>query len=78
MYTQVCRDTCVWDQYSRVDVCLLHRENLRDARDGGGEGGTVHAHAGEDLLTSSHVTFPAVALTGGKGGRKNMGTGSIR
>ena len=24
VYSQVCGDTCVWDQYSRIDVCLLH------------------------------------------------------
>ena len=54
-------------------MCLLHRENLRDARDGGGEGGTVHAHAGEDLLTPSHVTTTAVALTGGRGAERIWG-----
>ena len=27
----------------------------------------MHAHAGEDLLTRSQVTSPAVALTGGRG-----------
>ena len=27
----------------------------------------MHAHAGEDLLTPSHVTTTAVALTGGRG-----------
>ena len=26
----------------------------------------MHAHAGEDLLTPSHVTTTAVALTGGR------------
>ena len=29
----------------------------------------MHAHAGEDLLTPSHVTTTAVALTGGRAER---------
>ena len=64
MCCQFCGDTCVWDQCTGVDVCMLHRENLRDARDGGGEGGAVYAQTGEDLLTASHVASTVVALMG--------------
>ena len=66
MYCQVCGDTCVWDQCTWVDVCMLHRENLGDARDGGGEGGGVYAQTSKDLLTPSHVTSTVVALMGGR------------
>ena len=66
MYCQVCGDTCVWDQCAWVDVCMLHRENLRDARDDGGEGGAVYAQTGEDLLTPYHITSTVVALMGGR------------
>ena len=33
----------------------------------------MHAHAGEDLLTPSHVTTTAVALTGGRGAERLWG-----
>ena len=66
MYCQVCGDTSVWDQCIWVDVCMLHRKNLRDARDGGGEGGAVYVQSGDDLLTPSHVTSNVVVLMGGR------------
>ena len=66
MYCQVCGDTCVWDQCIGADVCMPHRENLRDAGDGGGEGGAVYAQTGEDLLALSHVTSTVAALMGAR------------
>ena len=33
----------------------------------------MHAQAGEDLLTPSHVTSRAVALTGGRGAERIWG-----
>ena len=33
----------------------------------------MHAHPGEDLLTPSHVTPTAVALTGGRGAERIWG-----
>ena len=56
----------MWDQCTWVDVCMLHRENLRDARDSDGEGGALYAQTGEDLLTPSHVTSTVVSLIGGR------------
>ena len=65
MYCQVCGDTCVCNQCIGADVCMPHGENLRDAGDGGGEGGTMYAQTGEDLLALPHVTSTVAALMGG-------------
>ena len=77
MYCQVCGDTCVWDQCIGADVCMPHRENLRDAGDGGADGGAVYAQTGEDLLAPSHVTSTVVALMGGRVAGRIWGRGAF-